>query len=84
MAKEVAQTRLLVPDVNCGENAPYEHNPVYPPAPANELDLGELTLYAERWQDWAVDSDAVLAREQTKRRAVATCLANLRAQGLIN
>jgi hypothetical protein len=80
----VAQTRVLVPTVNCGEDAPYERSPAYPVPPVDENSLPQVTDYAEHWQDWAVSSDAVLAREQGKRRAVASCLSNLRAQGLIN
>lgn len=82
--QEVAQTRVLVPTVNCGEDAPYEREPAYPVPPVDEGSLSQVTAYAEGWQDWSIDADAVLAREQGKRRAIGTCLAQLRTQGLIN
>jgi hypothetical protein len=84
MQAEIAQTRQLVPTVNCGESAPYEHPPAYPVFLGSENNLDDVTAYASKWQDYGIDADAVLSREQGKRRAVATCLDQLRAQGLIN
>ena len=84
MPREIAQTRLLVPTVNCSENVPYDHNPAYPAAPANDQDFDLVNAYALAWQDWAIDADKALDRANGKRRVTAECLGKLRGNGLIN
>lgn len=72
-----------MPTVACSENAAAVPLPAYPVAPVANDDVS-LLAYSKEQQLWAISAIGAYSQERAKRRAIASCLADLRTRGLIN
>ena len=84
LTPSMAQTKTLVPTVECGQDAPDEALPDYPAAPAEPTTLAELQTFSRAQMQWAVAAARVHQRERAMRAGTAACLRGLRERGLIN
>jgi hypothetical protein len=93
MTQSLAQTKTLIPTVNCGEDRPDVVLPSYPVGPAVSppatLDaanavIAKLQQYGQQQQEWAVSAAGAFKAERVLRAGTRDCLSNLRASGIIN
>lgn len=83
LTPSLAQTKTLIPTIQCGEDEPNEVLPVYPDAPSTET-KETLEAYSDQQSAWAITASGALRREKAKRAATGQCLRDLRERGLIN
>lgn len=84
LTPSLAQTKTLVPTVECGQDAPNESLPDYPVAPPEPETMTQLRAFSRAQMGWAVAAARVHQRESAMRAGTAACLRELRARGLIN
>jgi hypothetical protein len=83
LTQSLAQTKTLVPTVNCGEDKSDFSLPPYPDAPASET-VESLHAYGKQQQLWAIAAAGVVSNERILRANTAICLKTLRDSGVIN